>query len=52
MEVIMNKEVKEAIERVVDFYWDDEKRHWEEMYNPNDHIFTELALLRNHLNRR
>ena len=48
----MNEKIKEAMKDIIDFYWDEEHKHWTELYYPDDHVFVKLEFIKNHLKRR
>lgn len=41
------KELLEAIEAVIEYMYEDEKKNWEECGKPKNHIFTHLQVLNN-----
>ena len=38
----MDEETKKCLREVLDYFIDDERRHYEESDKPNKHIFTSL----------
>jgi hypothetical protein len=38
------------LKELLDYLWDDEKRHWEEDGRPEKHIFNTLCRLKNYIN--
>lgn len=45
----MDSETIEALRSVIEYLWDDEERHWQELNNPKDHIYHDLMLLKIYL---
>ncbi len=45
----MDNRLRKDLKRIVMMYWSDEKSHWEELGNDEDHIFTSLNNVRNYL---
>ncbi len=45
----MNEQELESARHVIDYLWDDEKKHFEEIGAPGKHIFQYLELLRLYL---
>ena len=45
----MDNRLQKDLKRIVMMYWSDEKSHWEELNNDEDHIFTSLNNVRNYL---
>ena len=39
------------LQKIVDMYWHEEYRDWEELENPDDHIFHAFNNIKNHLNK-
>jgi hypothetical protein len=39
------------LQKIVDMYWHEEHRHWEEWENPEDHIFHAFNNIKNYLNK-
>jgi len=37
------------IERILDYLWEDEEKHWEESGRPKDHIFMVMRWVREEL---
>lgn len=48
-EVLMDKDILVDIERVVEYLWRDEFKHWEEDDNPQEHVFHSVNNLKNYL---
>lgn len=42
----MWKEIKKDIKKVVNIYWNDEERHYEENDKPRGHVFNSLKRLK------
>ena len=42
-------ELKKSLQKLVDMYWDVERRDWEEKENPEDHIFLSINNIKNWL---
>ena len=45
------KQIIKDLQRIVDMYWHEEHRHWEEWDNPEDHIFHAFNNIKNYLGR-
>ena len=45
----MRNDVTEAMIKVVDMYWHEEQRDWDELGQPNDHIFHAFNNIKNYL---
>ena len=45
----MRNDVIEAMIKVVDMYWHEEQRDWEELGNPDDHVFHAFNIIKNYL---
>ena len=45
----MKKELQIDIKTVIDYLWHSEKRHWEEVKKPKDHIFCKLKRIKENL---
>ncbi len=41
----MEKEEFKALQRIVDYLIDDERRHWEESEKPKEHIYMDVLTL-------
>lgn len=44
------KEVLHAINKIIDYMYEDEKENWEECGKPENHIYTSLEVLYNFIN--
>jgi hypothetical protein len=42
----MNKEQKESLEAVIDYFIDDEEKHYEESGKPDNHIYKDILVLK------
>ncbi len=42
----LSDEEATSLKRVVSFYFDEERRHWEESSRPSNHIFNHIRKLR------
>lgn len=42
----MDTKTQKALEKVLEYLWEDEKKHYAEMDFPNEHIFRDLNRLR------
>jgi len=47
----MNEQELESARHVIDYLWDDEKKHFEEIGAPVGHIFQHLETLNSYLNK-
>ena len=45
----MRNDVIKAMQKVVDMYWHEEQRDWEELDNPDDHVFHAFNTIKNYL---
>ena len=43
------EQITKDLQRIVDMYWHEEHRHWEEWDNPEDHIFHAFNNVKNYL---
>ena len=41
--------IEDDLQYIIDMYWYTEKIHWEELNNPDDHIFNNLNNVKNFL---
>lgn len=41
--------IEDDLDKLVDMYWQQEKDHWEEANNPDDHIFHAFNNVKNYL---
>ena len=41
--------IEDDLQYIIDKYWYTEKIHWEELNNPDDHIFNNLNNVKNFL---
>ena len=41
--------IEDDLQYIVDMYWHTERIHWEELDNPDDHIFHKINNLKNYL---
>ena len=41
----------ESMQRIIDVYYDDEKKHYEENLKPQDHIYHDLCKLAVYINK-
>ena len=39
------------LEKLVEYMWAEENKHWEEEGNPQDHIFQSINNVKNYLNK-
>jgi len=39
------------LEKLVEYMWANELQHWEESFNPPDHIFHSINNVKNYLNK-
>tara|TARA_Y100001973_G_C5201732_1_gene338283 strand:+ start:3393 stop:3629 length:237 start_codon:yes stop_codon:yes gene_type:complete len=46
---LMDNRLRKDLKRIVMMYWSDEKSHWEELDNDENHIFISLNNVRNYL---
>lgn len=44
---IFSQDAKQALRKLVDYLWKEEKKHFEESGKPKDHIFNIIKLLNN-----
>ena len=51
MDIIFEDQTMKDIECVLDYFWQDEKRHYYESECPENHIFLILERLRGKLNK-
>ena len=42
-------DLKENLQKIVDYMWQDEYKDWEELDNPDDHIFHAINNIKNWL---
>ena len=43
------KELEKSLQKIVDMFWDIERRDWEEKENPENHIFLSINNIKNWL---
>ena len=48
----MRNDIIKAMQEVVDMYWSEEQRNWEELEEPDDHLFHAFNTFKNYLIRR
>ena len=41
--------IEDDLDYIVDMYWQIEKTNWEELNNPDDHIFLKINNVKNYL---
>ena len=41
--------IEDDLQYIVDMYWHTERIHWEELDNPDDHIFLKINNVKNYL---
>ena len=41
--------IEDDLHQIIDMYWRQELNHWEELGNPDDHIFNKLNNVKNFL---
>ncbi len=49
--VNMDDKLRQSLQRIIDVHWHIEKDHWEELSNPDDHIFIAFNDVRNYLQK-
>ena len=47
----MDDILKQSLQRIIDMHWSVEKDHWEELGNPDDHIFLQFNNVKNYLEK-
>ena len=48
----MRVDVIKAMNDIVDMYWHEEQRDWEELENPDDHIFHAFNTIKNYIKNK
>tara|TARA_R100001463_G_scaffold46825_3_gene95528 strand:- start:1871 stop:2068 length:198 start_codon:yes stop_codon:yes gene_type:complete len=46
---IMDTNTKNALNDIIDMYYEEEKKHWIELFRPDDHIFIKLDTMKHYL---
>lgn len=47
----MTEEEVKAVRAIVDYMWEDENQHWQELEQPENHIFNSVDILKNWLTK-
>jgi len=45
----MDTNTKNALNDIIDMYYEEEKKHWIELFRPDDHIFIKLDTMKHYL---
>ena len=45
----MDEKLRNSLQKIIDMCWSVEKHHWEELENPDDHLFIDYNNVKNYL---
>lgn len=48
----MTKTIKQEIQKLIDYLYKDEKKHWQENNRPKEHIYRTITKINNYINAK